>query len=189
MSPGYFDSYPSNLDLSWDIATKPWTQISLHFVELDVKSLEEGCNEDYVIIMDMSSQRSLGRFCDQKKPSGLVVSSLNRMEIRFHSDSIRSGDGFLAEYSSYILIPDMINSTSNHTCSDGWDVFHGSCYRLFINSEASTWNEAELVCQENPKGHLVSIRDQDEMVFLHYMISSQWEVTETETYIGKYWCT
>ncbi|XP_030850190.1 prolow-density lipoprotein receptor-related protein 1-like [Strongylocentrotus purpuratus] len=124
MSPGYFDSYPSDLDLSWDIATKPWTQISLHFVELDVKSLEEGCNEDYVIIMDMSSQRSLGRFCDQKKPSGLVVSSLNRMEIRFHSDSIRSGDGFLAEYSSYILIPDMINSTSSLGRRDERGVFY-----------------------------------------------------------------
>ena len=113
MSPGYFDSYPPNLDLSWDLATKPWTQISLHFVELDVKSLEEGCDEDYVIIMDMSSQSSLGRFCDQKKPSGLVVSSLNRMEIRFHSDSIGSGYGFLAEYSSYLLIPDVINSKNS----------------------------------------------------------------------------
>eukprot|EP00057_Strongylocentrotus_purpuratus_P012448 XP_011666922.1 PREDICTED: versican core protein-like [Strongylocentrotus purpuratus] len=188
MSPGYFDSYPPNLDLSWDIATKPWTQISLHFVELDVKSLEEGCNEDYVIIMDMSSQRSLGRFCDQKKPSELVVSSLNRMEIKFHSDSIGSGSGFLADYSSYLLIPDVINNKNNDTCPDGWDVFQGSCYRLYIHSEARTWNEAELVCQENPKSHLVSIRDQDEMVYLHYMISSQWEATETETYIGKYWC-
>ena len=72
------------------------------------------------------------------------------------------------------------------TCPDGWDVFKGSCYSLYINPEVLTWNEAELLCQESHEGHLVSIRDQDEMVFLHYMISSQWEGTETETYIGKY---
>ncbi|XP_041482732.1 uncharacterized protein LOC121429653 isoform X2 [Lytechinus variegatus] len=184
MSPGYFASYAPNLDLSWDIATKPWTQISLAFVELDVTSLEQSCDEDYVIVMDLSSQSSLGRFCDQKKPQGSVVSSLNRMEITFHSDSIGSGYGFIAEYSSSILIPDAVNTTKNHSCPDGWVVFKGSCYRLIISHEALTWNEAELVCQESLGGHLVSIRDEDEMIFLHYMISSQWEATETETYIG-----
>eukprot|EP00057_Strongylocentrotus_purpuratus_P009970 XP_011664444.1 PREDICTED: low-density lipoprotein receptor-related protein 4-like [Strongylocentrotus purpuratus] len=46
------------------------------------------------------------------------------MEIRFHSDSIRSGDGFLAEYSSYILILDMINSTSSLGRRDERGVFY-----------------------------------------------------------------
>ena len=109
MSPGYFDPYPTDINITWNIATKPWTRISLDFIELDVKSLEVGCNEDYVIITDISSQTTLGRFCDRNQPSGIIWSSLNRMEIMFHSDSIGSGSGFLAAYSTSHLVPDVIN--------------------------------------------------------------------------------
>eukprot|EP00057_Strongylocentrotus_purpuratus_P026443 XP_011680917.1 PREDICTED: low-density lipoprotein receptor-related protein 2-like [Strongylocentrotus purpuratus] len=185
-SPNYFDLYPPNLDQTWEISTKPWTQIILRFIEFDIASLDDSCQEDFVIITDVSTLGIIGRFCSGTPPSGHYMSSLNRMRLFFHSDGIEGAAGFLAEYYTGQLVPDVFSAsiTTNETCPSDWDYFRRSCYKLVISSDVITWNEAEAECQTIEGAHLISIHDKDEMTMLHYMISTQWETTETKTYIG-----
>ncbi|XP_063967679.1 uncharacterized protein LOC135157100 [Lytechinus pictus] len=185
-SPNYFDLYPPNLDRSWEISTRPWSQIILRFIEFVVASLDERCQEDFVVVTDVSNSAIIGRFCSQAPPSGDYMSSLNRMRLSFHSDGIEGGAGFLAEYDTGHLIPDVFSASNftNETCQTGWDYFRRSCYKLFVSSVVITWNEAEAECETIEDAHLISIHDKDEMTMLHYMISTQWQTVDTKTYIG-----
>ncbi|XP_074078140.1 lithostathine-1-like [Macrotis lagotis] len=55
------------------------------------------------------------------------------------------------------------------SCPQGFG-FHGShCYGLL--SPAETWNTAELLCQEYPSGHLVSLLNAAEASFVATMIN------------------
>ncbi|XP_071496666.1 uncharacterized protein [Diadema antillarum] len=187
MSPNYIETYPNNIDWSWRITTRSWTGVKFSFIELDVLSLDSECNEDFVEVIDTSIDRPIGRYCSLHWPVEEVMSSLNWMTVRFHSDSIAGGSGFLGEYESVELRPDVLDKTTKETgesCPSGWDHFLHSCYRLSSLTHSVTWNEAELLCQDDEGGHLVSIRDNDEMTFLHYMISTQWQSSATHTYIG-----
>lgn len=111
-SPNYFDLYPPNLDQTWEISTKPWTQILLRFIEFDVASLDDRCQEDFVIITDVSTLGIIGRFCSGTPPSGHYMSSLNRMRLFFHSDGIEGAAGFLAEYNTGQLVPDVLSAST-----------------------------------------------------------------------------
>ncbi|XP_071479554.1 uncharacterized protein [Diadema antillarum] len=187
MSPNYIETYPNNIDWSWQITTRSWTRAKFSFIELDVLSLDSECNEDFVEVIDTSIDRPIGRYCSLHWPVEEVMSSLNWMTVRFHSDSIAGGSGFLGEYESVELRPDVLDKTTKETgesCPSGWDHFLHSCYRLSSLTHSVTWNEAELLSQDDEGGHLVSIRDNDEMTFLHYMISTQWQSSATRTYIG-----
>ncbi|XP_072165322.1 uncharacterized protein [Diadema setosum] len=187
MSPNYIETYPNNIDRSWQITTRSWTRVKFSFIELDVLSLDSECNEDFVEVIDTSIDRPIGRYCSLHWQMEEVMSSLNWMTVRFHSDSIAGGSGFLGEYESVELLPDVLDKAMKEpgeSCPSGWNHFLHSCYRLSSLTHSVTWNEAELLCQDDEGGHLVSIRDNDEMTFLHYMISTQWQSSATRTYIG-----
>lgn len=73
-------------------------------------------------------------------------------------------------------------------CPDeSWVLFKERCYSLNVSPHhAITWQEAEENCQTiAPGGHLVSISSSDEMIFLHYMLTTEWITNATESFIGN----
>lgn len=55
-------------------------------------------------------------------------------------------------------------------CQENWYGFGENCYSVQQTEAGVSWNEAEKGCQ-SLGGHLVSIADQSEMDFIHYLIT------------------
>nr|XP_046231199.1 bone morphogenetic protein 1-like isoform X2 [Scatophagus argus] len=97
-SPNWPDRYPSKKACTWSLSTTPGHRIKLAFNEIDMEAHLE-CAYDHLEIYDGQDMRvpSLGRFCGTKKPSP-VISSGNKMFLRFISDNSVQKRGFEASY-------------------------------------------------------------------------------------------
>ncbi|KAF1377489.1 hypothetical protein PFLUV_G00201330 [Perca fluviatilis] len=97
-SPNWPDKYPSKKACTWSLSTTPGHRIKIVFSEIDMESHLE-CAYDHLEIYDGGDTRApfLGRFCGTKKPSP-VVSSGNKMFLRFFSDNSVQKRGFEASY-------------------------------------------------------------------------------------------
>uniref|UniRef100_A0A671W259 Metalloendopeptidase n=1 Tax=Sparus aurata TaxID=8175 RepID=A0A671W259_SPAAU len=97
-SPNWPDRYPSKKACTWILSTTPGHRIKLVFNEIDMEAHLE-CAYDHLEIYDGRDVRvpTLGRFCGTKKPSP-VVSSGNKMFLRFFSDNSVQKRGFEATY-------------------------------------------------------------------------------------------
>ncbi|XP_041486068.1 G-protein coupled receptor GRL101-like [Lytechinus variegatus] len=186
MSENYFNGYPDGVHHTWTLITRLWTRVILSFIEIDAYSADGDCLEDDYVNVSFTDQITV--LCEVPGKSAVVESSGNWMTVTFHSDPQDNGQqtGFLAEYRTELLKPEYSKSVDNASfrCEDEWEIFQGSCYNLFRNSEDITWKDAEAKCKDE-QGHLVSIRDEDEMTFIHFMISStELNSTEINAYIG-----
>ena len=70
-------------------------------------------------------------------------------------------------------------------CPEGWTRFEGSCHTLFTRPTSLTWLAAQAECHRSG-ADLVSIKDADEMTFIHYMLTTEWRTQDVRTFIGKY---
>ncbi|XP_065821828.1 bone morphogenetic protein 1-like isoform X4 [Labrus bergylta] len=97
-SPNWPDRYPSKKACTWSLSTTPGHRVKLIFNEIDMEAHLE-CAYDHLEIYDGRDTRapSLGRFCGTKKPSP-VVSSGNKMFLRFFSDNSVQKRGFEVSY-------------------------------------------------------------------------------------------
>ncbi|KAM9841679.1 bone morphogenetic protein 1-like [Aulostomus maculatus] len=97
-SPNWPDKYPSKKACTWSLSTTPGHRIKLVFNEIDMEAHME-CGYDHLEIYDGRDNRapSLGRVCGTKKPSP-VISSGNKMFLRFFSDNSVQKRGFEASY-------------------------------------------------------------------------------------------
>ncbi|KAM8873002.1 bone morphogenetic protein 1-like isoform 2-T2 [Synchiropus picturatus] len=97
-SPNWPDKYPSKKTCTWTLSTTPGHRIKLIFNEIDMETHME-CAYDHLEIYDGRdvSAPSLGRICGTKKPSP-VISSDDRMFLRFFSDNSVQKRGFEASY-------------------------------------------------------------------------------------------
>ncbi|XP_041825725.1 bone morphogenetic protein 1-like isoform X1 [Melanotaenia boesemani] len=97
-SPNWPDKYPSKKACTWSLSTTPGHRIKLVFNEVDMEAHLE-CAYDHLEIFDGRDVRAppLGRFCGTKKPSP-VISSGNRLFLRFFSDNSVQKRGFEALY-------------------------------------------------------------------------------------------
>ncbi|XP_061589374.1 bone morphogenetic protein 1-like isoform X2 [Cololabis saira] len=97
-SPNWPDKYPSKKACTWLLSTTPGHRIKLVFNDVDMEAHLE-CAYDHLEIFDGRDNHAppLGRFCGTKKPSP-VVSSGNRMFLRFFSDNSVQKRGFEASY-------------------------------------------------------------------------------------------
>ena len=59
------------------------------------------------------------------------------------------------------------------------------CYRFFRRNTTLRWTSAENSCRE-PGGHLVSIRDKEDMDFIHSLIIDNGPSRASKIYIGEY---
>lgn len=70
-------------------------------------------------------------------------------------------------------------------CGDKSHRFGVHCYSFHADIKAVTWTQADGLCHL-VGGYLVSIMSEDEMTFIHYLLTSRWRTEETRTYIGKH---
>ncbi len=68
-------------------------------------------------------------------------------------------------------------------CPDEWQSLDTSCYGHFKDEAGLTWLRAEKSCQTH-NAHLVSIGSDDEVAYLHHLLTTDWMNTEKDIYIG-----
>ncbi|XP_041982769.1 cubilin-like [Aricia agestis] len=95
-SPNYPLSYPVNIDCEWILYTSPGNKAYITFEKFDLDESEK-CNEDYLEVReDNGAGNLLGLYCGHGIPLNQTVSS--KLYIKFHSNSDKTGQGFLLQY-------------------------------------------------------------------------------------------
>ncbi|KAI6073610.1 Metalloendopeptidase [Aix galericulata] len=99
-SPNWPDKYPSKKECTWAISTTAGHRVKLTFTELDIEAQQE-CTYDHLEIYNGKDAKApvLGRFCGAKEPEP-VVSSGNKMFLKFVSDNSVQKKGFEATHST-----------------------------------------------------------------------------------------
>uniref|UniRef100_A0A8C0Y6M5 Metalloendopeptidase n=2 Tax=Cyprinus carpio TaxID=7962 RepID=A0A8C0Y6M5_CYPCA len=99
-SPNWPDKYPSKKACTWALSTTPGHRIKIAFNEIDMEPHLE-CAYDHIEIYDGRDGKahSLGRYCGTKKPQP-IISSSNKMFIRFFSDNSVQKKGFEASHTA-----------------------------------------------------------------------------------------
>ncbi|XP_055517540.1 LOW QUALITY PROTEIN: tolloid-like protein 2 [Leucoraja erinacea] len=99
-SPNWPDPYPNRKECSWTISAPPGHRVKLAFMEFEME-LHQECIYDYLEVYDGLSERSalLGRYCGSKKPE-TIVTTANKMSLRFFSDASVQRKGFQAQHST-----------------------------------------------------------------------------------------
>lgn len=99
-SPNWPDKYPSKKECTWAISTTAGHRVKLTFTELDIEAQQE-CTYDHLEIYNGKDAKApvLGRFCGAKEPEP-IVSSGNKMFLKFVSDNSVQKKGFEATHST-----------------------------------------------------------------------------------------
>ncbi|XP_061840054.1 dorsal-ventral patterning tolloid-like protein 1 isoform X1 [Nerophis lumbriciformis] len=99
-SPNWPDKYPSRKECTWDITATPGHRVRIAFSEFEIEQHQE-CAYDHLEAFDGDADTAaiLGRLCGSKVPDPLV-STGNRMYVRFISDASVQRKGFQASHST-----------------------------------------------------------------------------------------
>ncbi|XP_051897290.1 tolloid-like protein 2 [Pristis pectinata] len=99
-SPNWPDKYPNRKECTWTISAPPGHRVKLAFNEFEIEQHQE-CIYDYLEVYNGLSERSsfLARYCGSKKPE-TVVTTGNKMFIKFFSDASVQRKGFQAKHST-----------------------------------------------------------------------------------------
>ncbi|KAG2462370.1 TLL2 protein, partial [Polypterus senegalus] len=99
-SPNWPDKYPSRKECTWEISSTAGHRVKIVFNDFEVEQHQE-CAYDHLELYDGPNSKSpiLGRFCGNKKPDP-VISSSNKMFLRFYSDASVQRKGFQAKHST-----------------------------------------------------------------------------------------
>ncbi|XP_072240945.1 dorsal-ventral patterning tolloid-like protein 1 isoform X1 [Leuresthes tenuis] len=99
-SPNWPDKYPSRKECTWDITATPGHRVKITFIEFEIEQHQE-CAYDHLEAFDGDSDTAaiLSRLCGSKIPEPLV-SSGNKMYLRFISDASVQRKGFQATHST-----------------------------------------------------------------------------------------
>ncbi|KAH9509838.1 hypothetical protein Btru_045374 [Bulinus truncatus] len=98
VSPGFPNTYATNLTCYWMISAASGKQITLSFTDMSIEE-SASCTYDYVKVLDGSSLsfRTFGQYCGNSVPVPLR-SAGQFMYIWFNSDESVSGRGFKAQF-------------------------------------------------------------------------------------------
>lgn len=97
-SPNFPEDYRPNKECTWRITVPDDYQIALQFQSFEIEN-HDNCVYDYLEVHDGHDHASklLGKFCGYKAPED-VLSSSNRISIKFVSDSSVQKTGFSAKF-------------------------------------------------------------------------------------------
>lgn len=101
-TPGYPNPYSHGLNCSWKIIVTAGRKIKLDSQVFDVEN-SYNCERDALYIYDGSNEKAKlysRPFCHGNGPKN-VVSSSNSLYLRFITDRIDNGKGFLIQYRSF----------------------------------------------------------------------------------------
>ncbi|MBN3325534.1 TSG6 protein, partial [Atractosteus spatula] len=132
-SPGFPQSYPSNMDCTWEVTAPPGHLILLAFHSVVLEE-HKGCQYDFVTVFDGKREEGveLGRFCGSELPPPLRSSS-NTMTVQLRSDASVELDGFSVRFHS--VKPPSRDESSLDECEVKW------------GRECSTTERAAIHCQ------------------------------------------
>jgi len=95
-SPDYPGSYPPNIECIWILQANQGNFISLTLEAMDIEE-SEGCNRDYLEVREGSDKGNLiGAYCGKQVP--MTIHSKSSICMKFRSDDVNVGDGFMASY-------------------------------------------------------------------------------------------
>merc|ERR1712227_846269 len=94
-SPNYPWNYQDNSDTSKTIQVSAGSMIKLTFVDFNIEA-HSSCRYDYVQVLDTSGAQLIKK-CGSTVPS-VIMSSGNRLTVKFHSDSSVTLKGFRATW-------------------------------------------------------------------------------------------
>ncbi|XP_048400716.1 dorsal-ventral patterning tolloid-like protein 1 isoform X2 [Stegostoma tigrinum] len=99
-SPNWPDKYPSRKECTWEISATPGHRVKIVFSEFEIEQHQE-CAYDHLEVFDGETDKFaiLGRFCGSMIPAP-VISTGNKMFIRFVSDASVQRKGFQAAHST-----------------------------------------------------------------------------------------
>ncbi|MBN3324354.1 TLL2 protein, partial [Atractosteus spatula] len=99
-SPNWPEKYPSRKECKWEISSTAGHRVKIVFNEFEIEQHQE-CAYDHLELYDGPNSKSpiLGRFCGSKKPEP-VISTSNKMFLRFYSDASVQRKGFNAKHST-----------------------------------------------------------------------------------------
>ncbi|MGH0131801.1 UNVERIFIED_CONTAM: hypothetical protein FKN15_059903 [Acipenser sinensis] len=99
-SPNWPDKYPSRKECTWELSSTAGHRVKIEFNEFEMEQHQE-CAYDHLELYDGPNGKSpiLGRFCGSKKPDPVITSG-NKMFLRFYSDASVQRKGFQAKHST-----------------------------------------------------------------------------------------
>ncbi|MBN3281561.1 TLL1 protein, partial [Polyodon spathula] len=99
-SPNWPDKYPSRKECTWELSSTAGHRVKIAFNEFEMEQHQE-CAYDHLELYDGPNSKSpiLGRFCGSKKPDPVITSG-NKMFLRFYSDASVQRKGFQAKHST-----------------------------------------------------------------------------------------
>ncbi|GCC24748.1 hypothetical protein chiPu_0003150 [Chiloscyllium punctatum] len=99
-SPNWPDKYPSRKECTWEISATPGHRVMIVFSEFEIEQHQE-CAYDHLELFDGETDKFaiLGRLCGSIIPAP-VVSTGNKMFLRFVSDASVQRKGFQAAHST-----------------------------------------------------------------------------------------
>ncbi|XP_063599667.1 cubilin-like [Penaeus indicus] len=104
--PTYNDTYENFMDCEWRVATPRNSLVHFHFEIFDLEN-STGCGFDYLELEDLSMPGFIlagGRLCGSEVPDDFYSFS-NQVVVRFHSDSIVVGRGFVLHFETVFIPP------------------------------------------------------------------------------------
>ncbi|KAG1705818.1 G-protein coupled receptor GRL101 [Nymphon striatum] len=186
---GYPISYQSNSRDRWYIKVPASHYIKLTFIEFDVGDID--CDLGYLEVYDgeFSVENYVDRYSACNKPPHQLLSSFDELLLQFSARSESKGRGFLIKYTSMKF---ELSSSLKHAltqdseaCLPNWIHYNEHCYGLFQRNEALKWYDAEANCNEKHQfSHLLSILDKNEMDVIQYLLTTVWNVSVENIYIG-----
>ncbi|XP_072178152.1 uncharacterized protein [Diadema setosum] len=203
-SPNYPLPYQPNARPRWRITTRHGTFIQLRFEDFEIGSPGLRCEGDTLSIHDGATEMTplIGTYCNSLPPPEVVVASFNSMYIKLRSLGSGTGRGFYAVYrgttfqetledgpTTPIVAPGKGMREKNRPlpetrmCPPGWELYAESCYALRQTESGVRWTDANRMCRDEG-AHLVSIANEDEMRFVHILLTSTWFRDNLRTFIG-----
>ncbi|XP_067674003.1 G-protein coupled receptor GRL101-like [Haliotis asinina] len=182
-SPLFPHMYDDFSNCQWRIQGRQLEYVNVTFLWLDVIGGNTACDGDYVQLFDYDlegTRTPLSRYCAERRPNGDILSSWNSLGVEFYSDGDSTGTGFQIKYS---LVRTSLRVDASAPHEDGWYTLGDSVYSLNVHEIGITWEEARDKCSQTG-GHLVSIRDQQEMSAVYALILSTNLFQRREVFIG-----
>jgi hypothetical protein len=109
--------YENNIECDWLLRVHPLERIQIKFTLFDLEA-HTRCRFDYLELRDGDNSESplINRFCGREIPRP-VVSTGNKVWVKFRADSTFTGQGFRAEYVRKLLFfKILILSVSANIC-------------------------------------------------------------------------
>jgi len=98
-SPNYPHGYGKEMRCTWHLQVPRGFRIKVRFRrQFDIEK-SPGCSKDHVMLSTTKQFRNPLIYCGNVRPHG-IITPLNSVWIRFHSDNTTSGRGFYISYTS-----------------------------------------------------------------------------------------